>query len=98
MATAYAAARAVWRAGSITVAPLANNVLMDHDAAAWAKIIGYVKAEVGTCSASEPIKPISAMEGRFTWNCEHGRVIGRVQRAPTPDVTIQALEFAATAP
>jgi hypothetical protein len=41
-----------------------------------------------------PIKPLSAMEGRFTWNCEHGRISGRVQRAPTSAVTIQALEFA----
>jgi CubicO group peptidase (beta-lactamase class C family) len=97
LATAYEAARAVWRSGKISDAPLANNVLMDHDAAGWAKIIAGVKAEVGACPASEPIKAVSAMEGRFTWTCEHGRVSGRVQRAPTPAVTIQALEFAPAA-
>jgi hypothetical protein len=42
--------------------------------------------------------PTSAMEGRFTWTCAHGRLSGRVQRAPTPAVTIQALQFAPAAP
>ena len=74
------------------------NVLMDHDPAAWAKIIGDVRVEVGDCAATEPVRPVSAMEGRFTWTCVHGRVEGRVQRAPTPAVTIQALEFAAARP
>jgi hypothetical protein len=98
LASAYEAARAVWRSGDIGAAPLANNILMDRDAASWAKLVTGVKAEVGECAASEPIKPLSAMEGRFTWICSHGRVEGRVQRAPTPAVTIQALEFAAARP
>lgn len=98
LTAAYAAAKAVWQRGDITAAPIANNVLMDHDRAAWAKMIGEVKAAVGDCAASEVIEPISAMEGRFTWNCSHGRVTGRVQRAPTPQMTIQALEFAPAKP
>ena len=98
LASAYEAARAVWRSGDIASAPLANNVLMDRDAAGWSKHISGVKAEVGTCAASEPVKPISAMEGSFVWVCEHGRVSGRVQRAPTNAVTIQALDFAAARP
>ena len=98
LASAYEAARAVWRSGEIGSAPLANNVLMDRDAAAWAKLISGAKAEVGECPASEPVRPLSAMEGRFTWNCSHGRIEGRVQRAPTPAVTIQALEFAPAKP
>ena len=98
LATAYAAARAVWASGDIMAAPLANNVLMDRDAAAWKKTIGGLKDEAGACNTSEPIKPISAMEGRFTWTCAHGRISGRVQRAPTTAVTIQALSFAPAAP
>ena len=98
LATAYAAARRVWTTGDITAAPLANNVLMDRDAAAWKKTISGLKEEAGGCNTSEPIKPISAMEGRFTWTCEHGRISGRVQRAPTNAVTIQALSFAPAAP
>jgi len=98
LAAAYDAARAVWRSADITAAPLANNVLMDHTAADWASLINGVKGEVGGCPADEAIKPVSAMEGRFTWTCEHGRVSGRVQRAPTQAVAIQALEFSAAAP
>ena len=98
LASAYDAARAVWRSGDIGSAPLANNMLMDRDAAAWTKLISGLKAEVGECAASEPVRPLSAMEGRFTWTCSHGRVDGRVQRAPTPTVTIQALEFAPARP
>ena len=98
LAAAYDAARAVWRTGSIAAAPLAMNVLMDHDAAAWAKSIGDVKAEAGDCAATEPLRPVSVMEGRFTWTCRHGRVDGRIQRAPTPAVAVQALEFTLAKP
>ncbi|MBA3525739.1 MAG: beta-lactamase family protein [Sphingomonas sp.] len=98
LSTAYAAARSVWASGDIAAAPLANNVLMDRNAEAWKAMLTGLKREVGACNASEPVNPISAMEGRFTWTCERGRISGRVQRAPTPAVTIQALEFALAAP
>lgn len=98
LAAAYDAARAVWRSGEIGSAPLANNMLMDRDAPRWKTMLAGLKAEVGTCAASEAIIPVSAMEGRFSWTCEHGRISGRVQRAPTPAVTIQALEFSAATP
>jgi CubicO group peptidase (beta-lactamase class C family) len=98
LATAYGAAKAVWNSGSIAAAPLANNVLMDRSAEAWNAMISGVKAEVGGCATDSPIIPISAMEGRFNWNCATGRLSGRVQRAPTTAVTIQALEFAPARP
>ena len=98
LSAAYDAARAVWRSGEITDAPLANNVLMDRSAANWKTLVTGVKAQVGACAATEAVAPISAMEGRFSWTCEHGRVTGRVQRAPTPAMTLQALEFAAAQP
>ncbi|MEN2786684.1 serine hydrolase domain-containing protein [Sphingomonas qilianensis] len=98
LATAYDAARAVWRTGEITAAPLADNVLLDHDAAAWKRMIAGVRGQVGTCAAREPIMPISAMEGRFSWTCTNGRVSGRVQRAPTAALSIQALEFTPVTP
>ncbi len=98
LSTAYAAARSVWASGDIAAAPLANNVLIDRNAEAWNAMLTGLKREVGACTASEPVNPISAMEGRFTWTCESGRISGRVQRAPTPTVTIQALEFAPAAP
>lgn len=95
---AYEAARAVWRSGDIAKAPLANNLLLDKDAARWKSQIASLKAEVGACAASEAVQPLSSMEGRFTWSCEHGRVSGRVQRAPTKAVELQALEFSAAQP
>jgi CubicO group peptidase (beta-lactamase class C family) len=98
LAKAYDAARQVWQLANINAAPLANNVLMDRDASGWRKLVGDLKTEVGACRMDEPIAPVSAMEGKFTWNCEHGRVSGRVQRAPTQAIMIQALEFSAAAP
>ena len=98
LAEAYAKAKAVWASGDIAAAPLANNVLMDRDAASWKGRLAALKAEVGACAASEGIAPVSAMEGRFAWTCEHGSLTGRVQRAPTKALTIQALDFAPAAP
>lgn len=97
LASAYASAKAVWQSGDIGAAPLANNMLMDRDATRWKASIAALKAEVGECAMEEAVSPLSAMEGRFTWNCAHGRVSGRVQRAPTPAVTIQHLSFAPAA-
>jgi CubicO group peptidase (beta-lactamase class C family) len=98
LASAYLAAKAVWRSADVMAAPLANNMLMDHDKAAWKKIIGDVKTEVGDCAATEAIEPVSAMEGNFRWSCAHGRIEGRVQRAPTASLSIQALRFVAARP
>lgn len=95
LAGAYDSARAVWKTSDIKAAPLANNVLLDRDPAAWKKLVDDLKAEVGACPGTEAIAPISALEGKFTWNCEHGRVTGRVQLAPTKTPGVQALEFAA---
>jgi serine-type D-Ala-D-Ala carboxypeptidase/endopeptidase len=98
LAEAYAHARAIWQRGDVTVAPLANNFLMDRDAERWKAEIARVKRDVGACAGTEVIEPISAMEGFFTWTCEKARLRGRVQRAPTPDVTIQALSYAVAQP
>jgi CubicO group peptidase (beta-lactamase class C family) len=93
LSASYHAARAVWQTGTIEAAPLADNILLDRDSAAWKMAIASLKAAVGMCAASEPVTPVSAMEGKFTWSCERGRVSGRVQRAPTRALAIQALEF-----
>jgi D-alanyl-D-alanine-carboxypeptidase/D-alanyl-D-alanine-endopeptidase len=98
LAAAYTAARAVWRSGDVTVAPLAGNMPLDRDAAHWKTLLANLRSEVGTCDADEAITPTSAMEGRFVWACEHGRISGRVQRAPLQEVKLQALEFAIQAP
>ena len=98
LAKAYEAARAIWRRGEVTGAPLAMNFLLDRDAERWKAELARLRAEVGECAAEEPIAPISAMEGFFTWTCETGRIRGRVQRAPTPEVSIQALSYTIVQP
>ncbi len=98
LADAYGAARAVWRAGDIAAAPLANNMPLDRDAKHWKTLLAGLRKEVGTCAAGEAITPTSAMEGRFIWACEHGRISGRVQRAPLQEVKLQALEFTVQTP
>lgn len=94
LTSAYAAARAVWQRGDIGAAPLAMNMPLDRNAAQWKAMLTDLHSKVGACAADEPVQPISEMEGRFTWACEHGTIAGRVQRAPTPEVKLQALSFA----
>ncbi|MHA6722936.1 serine hydrolase domain-containing protein [Sphingomonas sp. RS2018] len=95
LSAAYAAAKTAWTAGDAERAPLAVNVLLDRDAVRRRGEIAEVKAKVGTCAMSEAIRPISAMEGTFVWTCERGRVAGRVQRSPTPVMSLQVLDFTA---
>jgi CubicO group peptidase (beta-lactamase class C family) len=93
LAQAYAAARAVWQAGDIAAAPVADNMPLDRDAAHWTALLADLRGRVGACTAQEPVEATSAMEGRFRWACERGRIAGRVQRAPTPDLRLQALDY-----
>lgn len=93
LAQAYGAAKAAWTAGDATRAPLANNVLMDEEAGRRRASIAALKAKVGACPMNEPIKPISVMEGTFTWTCAKGAVDGRVQRAPTRAFSLQVIDF-----
>lgn len=98
LAQAYDAARAIWAKGDVEGAPLAMNFLMDRDAGRWKAELAGLKQQLGNCPGAEAIAPISAMEGFFTWSCEKGRLKGRVQRAPTQNVTIQALSYAVATP
>lgn len=93
LAAAYEAAKTAWRAGDPERAPLAVNVLLDNDAARRRAEIAALKRQVGACAMGEPIMPVSAMEGSFVWTCQKGRVTGRVQRAPTPALSLQVLSF-----
>ena len=95
LAEAYAAAKTAWKAGDATAAPLANNVLLDRDAARRRNDITTLKASVGNCAMTEPVRATSAMEGTFQWACANGKVAGRVQRAPTPTLSLQVLDFRA---
>ncbi|MFS0771437.1 serine hydrolase domain-containing protein [Sphingomonas sp. 1P08PE] len=94
LAAAYDAARAAWRRGDAAAAPLAGNVLLDRSRERRRAEIAELGRTVGRCPMTEPIVPVSAMEGRFVWTCDTGKVAGRVQRAPTPSLSLQVLDFA----
>jgi hypothetical protein len=53
---------------------------------------------VGAAGLDAPWAPVWARDGRSTCNGALARVRGRVQRAPTQAIMIQALEFSAAAP
>jgi CubicO group peptidase (beta-lactamase class C family) len=96
----YAAAAAIWNAGDVMAARdrLAVNVLLDRDAAAWKTELARLKAELGTCRTAAPITATTAMEGRFTWDCDKGKLIGSILLAPTPTPMLQAVTFAVAPP
>ncbi len=95
LAQAYALAKTVWSSGDLAAAPLANNVAMDRDLARRASDIAELKAKVGGCAMTEPVEPVSAMEGTFSWTCASGNITGRVQRAPLSAIQLQVIEFRA---
>lgn len=95
LARAYRTAGQVYAAGSLEPARpmLAMNFLMDRSAASWGRVLGEIKAELGACRADSPIVPNGALAGNFDWECEKGRLQGRVLLAPTSPPTVQALNF-----
>ena len=100
LAAAYAGAARAFVTGSVTVTSdlLAMNFLMDRDAEHWARDLAALKAQVGTCDTSAPIRPTGALSGEFTWTCATGRVHGDVLLAPTPTPQIQALRLSRATP
>lgn len=93
LADAYDIAKRAWTSGNLAALPLANNVAPDKDLPRRAREIAEIKGIVGACAMSETIVPVSAMEGKFEWACEKGKVTGRVQRAPTAALQLQVIDF-----
>jgi CubicO group peptidase (beta-lactamase class C family) len=95
LAAFYAAAQAVWTAG--TVDPLAGrtsmNFPMDRTAANWANVLAATKTQAGACDTAAPVAAGGAMSGTFAWTCEKGRITGEVLLAPTRPITLQSLKF-----
>lgn len=100
LAIGYAAAAAVWRAGDIMAARerLAMNMLLDRDASGWKKELAKLKSELGSCRTATPITAMTAMAGRFTWDCDKGRLRGSVLLAPTEKPTVQNITFTVAPP
>ncbi len=97
LANSYRAATAIYKQGDVGAGGdvLAMNFLMDRDAAGWKRDLADLKSKVGDCDMTTPITASSALEGKFTWRCTHGRVAGSLLLAPTIPVRIQTLTLTA---
>ena len=97
LAANYAAAGAMWQAGSLTPgrSRLAMNFLMDRSVENWAAEFARLKTQTGPCATDAPIVATGALTGTFSWTCEHGTIQGQLLLAPTDPPTIQALRLRA---
>jgi CubicO group peptidase (beta-lactamase class C family) len=100
LTSAYAATVKIFGAGDLAAGSesLAMNFLMDRDADHWKRDLAALKAQVGTCDTSAPIRPSGALSGDFTWRCATGRVRGSLLLAPTTAPRIQALALSRMTP
>ena len=95
LAANYAAARAMFEAGSLAPGRerLAMNFLMDRSAENWTRELARLTTQTGDCETGAPITATGALSGRFSWSCERARLEGQLLLAPTSPPTIQALRF-----
>ena len=95
LASAYRSVGTIYAKGDVAAGGdvLAMNVLMDRDAAGWARDIETLKKQVGECDTTAPMTATGALSGEFTWRCAHGRLAGSVLLAPTHPPRIQSLEL-----
>jgi CubicO group peptidase (beta-lactamase class C family) len=100
LASAYAAAGTIYRAGDVGAARdrLAMNFLMDRSQKNWRAALHDLKSAVGACATDSPIKPTGNLSGTFTWRCQRGRISGSVLLAPTAAPSIQELRLAVATP
>ena len=69
-----------------------------NTAEGWARDLAKLKAQVGDCDTSAPLRANGALAGDFNWRCEHGRVRGSLSLAPTSPPRIQSLILGPIAP
>jgi CubicO group peptidase (beta-lactamase class C family) len=95
LADTYAAAGAMWRAGTLEPGRnrLAMNFLMDRSAENWAAEVARLKAQTGECETGAPLTATGALAGNFAWTCERGRIQGQLLLAPTDPPAIQSLRL-----
>ncbi len=100
LADAYQSTGSIYRAGDVLTAgdKLAMNFLLDRSAENWARELARLKAQVGECEVAAPMRATGALTGEFTWRCDHGRVSGSIELAPTRPPRIQQLLLQAIAP
>jgi serine-type D-Ala-D-Ala carboxypeptidase/endopeptidase len=100
LAGAYRAVAAIYASGNLAAGGdvLAMNFLMDRSADGWRSDLAGLKAHVGDCDTTAPIKATGALSGEFSWTCATGQVDGSVLLAPTRPPRIQSLKLAPAAP
>jgi serine-type D-Ala-D-Ala carboxypeptidase/endopeptidase len=99
VAAGYEIVRSIWSAGTVSITKaLALNFLLDRDEVHWARELARLKAQVGACAASEDVSALTAMQGKFAWTCEHGRIEGTFLLAPEGQLELQSLEYAVMQP
>lgn len=98
--SASRAAAEIYASGNLAPArrSLAMNFLLDRDEAGWAADLARLKAQLGACPDQGEISATGALTGEFTWRCEHGRLKGAIELAPTSPPAIQQLSFGAIKP
>jgi CubicO group peptidase (beta-lactamase class C family) len=100
LTNAYQAVGTMYRAGNVLAAgdKLAMNFLLDRSAENWARELTRLKADVGECDVSTLPHATGALTGQFVWRCDHGRLKGSLELAPTRPPGIQALQLEGIAP
>ena len=100
LASAYAAAGAIYEAGELAPGrrALAMNFLLDRSAESWRRELQRLRSHVGRCETASRLTPTGALAGTFTWTCERGRIDGNILLAPTAAPQIQALRLSIPSP
>jgi hypothetical protein len=98
--SAYEAARAIYRNGSLAGSEqgLADNFLLDRSADGWKRDLAAIRAKVGACERDMPIYPRGQLSANFRWVCEKGTVDGFLLLAPTNPPSIQQLRLTVAPP
>jgi len=100
LAEGYRAAATIYRAGDVSASRpmLAMNFLLDRSAEGWSRDLAKLKGRVGDCDTSAPVIASGALTGDFSWRCQHGRLQGSLELAPTLPPRIQQLRLEAIEP
>lgn len=93
----YEQVKSIFAAGGIDEggARFANNFFMDRSKDRWNWQLTSIKESVGQCRTQAALSHKGRLAGAFTWNCERGRVMGRITLTPINPLPIQKLHLRA---
>ena len=95
LATLLTAAAHIYATGDVMAEPgiFAMNFFLDRDATLRNSDIAALKQKTGACTPPAAPGADGAMSGTFEFSCEHGTIKVNLILAPTPQATLQKLEF-----